>query len=413
VIAVCLYLQVHQPWRLKKYDYFDVGRDHDYFDDAANGEIARRVARRCYRPAASLLAALLERHSSFAVSLSFSGCVLDQLARFAPEALDGFRELSLLPRVEILAETSHHSLASLVSLRELREQVAAHSRKIQAILGRQPRVFRNTELIYSDDVARFAETAGFTAILADGVPPLLGAGASSPRHVYRAATPGGLPLLLRDFRMSDDIAFRFSDRSWAEYPLTAEKYERWVAGSRGDVLSLFMDFETFGEHQRAETGIFDFFEDWVARHVARGGKFLTVSEAVAAAPLSGRLSSPGFVSWADEARDVSAWQGNELQRDALSRLFALENAARASKSETALEDFRRLTTSDHFYYMATKRRSDAAVHEYFSPWETPYDAYMAFRHVLTDLERRLPSLPSGSRRTAARTRGSVPPEIPL
>lgn len=396
MFPVCLYFQVHQPWRLRRYDYFDVGRDHAYFDEAGNRDILERVAARCYRPATALLSTLLSRHPDFGVAFSFSGCVLDQLAAYAPDALADFRRLAASPRVEILAETSHHSLASLGSGRELARQVDLHRKTIRSLFGREPRVFRNTELIYSDGVARFAEEAGFSAILADGVPPLLDAGAGSPRHVYRAATPDGLPLLLRDFRMSDDVAFRFSDRSWADHPLTAEKYDAWVAGAEGEVLPLFMDFETFGEHQRRETGIFEFFEVWAERHIARGGSFVTPSEAVENIPAAGTLSSPAFLSWADEARDLSAWQGNELQRDALARLFALEDRVHASSSDEVLEDFRRLSTSDHFYYMATKRSADGNVHEYFSPWETPYDAYMVYRHVLSDLERRLP--PAAARR---------------
>jgi len=403
MIPVCLYFQVHQPWLLRRYDYFDVGRGHRYFDETANREILERVARRCYRPAARLLGDLLDRYSSFAVSLSLSGCVLEQLAAWAPEALRGFQDLAASPRVEILAETSHHSLTSLEprSLDEFRRQVALHRRTVREVFGREPRVFRNTELIFSDRVARFAEEEGFSAILADGVSPLLDLATQSPRHVYRAATPGGLPILLRDFRMSDDVAFRFSDRSWSEYPLTAEKYDGWVSEAPGEVLSLFMDFETLGEHQRRETGIFEFFEAWVGRQAGRGA-FVTPSEAVERIPARGPLSSPGFLSWADEARDLSAWQGNELQRDALARLFAMEPAVLAAASDSALEDFRRLTTSDHFYYMATKRAADGNVHEYFSPWETPYDAYMAFRHVLADLERRV-ALP-GPRRPRARAR---------
>jgi len=415
VIPVCLYLQVHQPWRLNRYDYFDVGGGRGYFDDAANREIARRVAERSYVPTARMLARLLDRHPEFAVALSFSVCVLDQLASFAPDCLEAFRELSSRGRVEILAETSHHSLLSVFPSPEAREeladQVTLHGRKIHELFGRQPRIFRNTELIYSDAVARFAEDAGFAAILADGVRPLAEPGTADARRVRRAATPGGLPVMLRDYRMSDDIAFRFSDHSSVEHPLSADKYSAWVAGAEGDVLPLFMDFETFGEHQREETGIFEFFEEWVDRHVASGGVFVTPSDAVEAG--RARLNagppvvSPDFLSWADEERDLSAWQGNELQRDALDGLLALQGRVRAWAASGSpegcalLETYRRLTTSDHFYYMATKGRADSTVHEYFSPWETPYDAYMAYRHVLADVDGRLPTAESLGRRDAS------------
>jgi alpha-amylase len=241
-------------------------------------------------------------------------------------------------------------------------------------------------------------------VLADGVETLLSG--RSPRHLYRAATPAGLPLLLRDYRLSDDIAFRFSHRTWSEWPLTAEKFDRWVSRLTGDVLSLFMDFETFGEHQWKETGIFEFFEGWVDRRLShRGATFLTPSQAIQRLPRREVLSTPRTISWADEARDLSAWQGNDLQKDALKRLFALEPRVRAEDSEERLRDFRRLSTSDHFYYMATKSYGDGDVHAYFSPYESPYEAYIAYMHVLSDLERRLPrrgrGLPADASRPAA------------
>ena len=393
MIPVCLYFQVHQPYRLRRYNYFDVGREHRYFDETVNRDLLRRVCDRSYLPATAMLRRLLERHPRFAVSFSISGCVLRQLEAWAPETREAFRRLSGSPpgsdeRVEFLAETSHHSLAWLASFEEFSDQVELHRRWIAETFGCAPRVFRNTELIYSDALAAQLEQKGFAGVLADGVEPLTGP--LSPRHVYRASTPGGLPLLLRDYRLSDDVAFRFSNRSWSEWPLTAEKYDRWVSRAEGEVLSLFMDFETFGEHQWKETGIFEFFEEWVDRHLSReGAEFVTPSQAIARLPHRDLLSTPRTISWADEARDLSAWQGNDLQRDALKRLFSLEARVRASGSAELQEDFRRLTTSDHFYYMATKSSADAEVHAYFSPYESPYEAYIALMHVLSDLERRL------------------------
>ena len=398
MIPVCLYFQVHQPWRLRRYNYFDVGREHRYFDEAANQSLLRRVSERCYLPATAMLARLLERHPRFAVSFSISGCLLEQLDHWAPDVREAFRRLAAFPaeRVEFLAETSHHSLAWLASKEEFAEQVEIHRRAVAGAFRREPTTFRNTELIYSDALAAFLEEKGFRGVLADGVEPLTGP--RSPRHVYRASTPKGLPLLLRDFRLSDDIAFRFSNRSWSEWPLTAEKYDRWVTRAGGEVLSLFMDFETFGEHQWKESGIFEFFEAWVDRHLShRGGQFLTPAQAIAKLPHRDLLSARRTISWADEARDVSAWQGNDLQRDALKKLFSLEARVRASDSPELRSDFRRLTTSDHFYYMATKSSADAEVHAYFSPYESPYEAYIALMHVLSDLERRLPR---ASRRVA-------------
>jgi alpha-amylase len=395
MIPVCLYFQVHQPWRLRRYNYFDVGREHRYFDEAGNRELLEKVCERSYRPATAMLERLLERHPGFAVSFSLSGCLLEQLTLWAPDVRETFARLSETRRVEFLAETSHHSLAWLASKEEFAEQVELHGRAITEAFGQTPRVFRNTELIYSDALAAFLEEKGYLGVLADGVAPLTGP--RSPRHVYRAATPAGLPLLLRDYRLSDDVAFRFSNRSWSEWPLTAEKYDRWISETEGEVLSLFMDFETFGEHQWKETGIFDFFEAWVERHLGhtgRGGqaaaRFLTPSQAIEQLPHRDTLSSVRAISWADEARDLSAWQGNDLQRDALQRLFALEARVRASGAADFVSDFRRLTTSDHYYYMATKSAADDDVHAYFSPYESPYEAYIALMHVLSDLERRLP-----------------------
>ena len=389
MIPVCLYFQVHQPYRLRRYNYFDVGREHRYFDAAQNGELLQRVGERCYAPATSMIQRLLERHPRFAVSFSLSGCLLQQLRDYAPELRDAFARLAATGRVEFLAETSHHSLAWLASTDEFVDQVNLHRRRIAEDFGAEPRVFRNTELIYSDALAALIERMGFRGVLADGVEPLLGGRA--PHHLYRAATPDALALLLRDYRLSDDIAFRFTDRAWAEWPLTPEKYERWIAGLDGEILSLFMDLETFGEHQPAESGIFEFFEAWVDRRLRNPrAVFLTPSQAIEALPRREVLSASRPISWADEARDLSAWQGNDLQRDALSKLFALETRVKSSASEELLRDFRRLSTSDHFYYMATKSQADGDVHAYFSPYDSPYEAYIAYMHVVSDLERRLP-----------------------
>jgi alpha-amylase len=389
MIPVCLYFQVHQPYRLKRYNYFDVGRDHDYFDETENRRLIRRVADKCYGPATAMLERLLARHPRFAVSFSLSGCLLQQLRDQVPAVLETFRRLGQTQRVEFLSETSHHSLAWLASPEEFAAQVDLHRKRVREELGCEPTVFRNTELIYSDELACFLEARGYRGVLADGVEALLAN--RSPHAVYRAATPHGLPLLLRDYRMSDDIAFRFSNRRWSEYPLTAEKYNGWVRGISGEVLSLFMDFETFGEHQWSDTGIFAFFEAWVELYLSDpAARFLTPSQAIGELPARDVLSAPRLLSWADQARDLSAWQGNELQRDALRRLFALESRVKATGSETLLRDFRRLTTSDHFYYMATASSSDGEVHAYFSPYDSPYEAYMGFMHIVSDMERRLP-----------------------
>jgi alpha-amylase len=384
---ICLYFQAHQPWRLKRYNYFQVGRDHRYFDEEANRALLERINAKCYLPATEMLSDLLARHPGFAVAFSVSGSLIEQFAAYGSGPLESFRRLASNPRVEFLAETSHHSLAFLASRREFLDQVALHRRMLRENFGVEPRVFRNTELIYSDELALAVEEAGYAGVLADGVEEMLHGRA--PHHVFRAATPGGLPLLLRDYRLSDDIAFRFSNKAWSEFPLTPEKYDRWVRGVRGEVLCLFMDFETFGEHHWKEGGIFDFFREWVARHLERAGtEFVTPSEAIRRSPPGEVLSAPRPISWADDARDVSAWLGNDIQRDALRALFALEGRVKASASAELVADFRRLSTSDHFYYMATKAAADGQVHAYFSPYESPFDAYIAYMHILADMERR-------------------------
>jgi alpha-amylase len=387
---ICLYFQAHQPYRLRRFNYFDVGRQRDYFDVDKDAMILGRVAEKCYRPATALFEELTRKHGErFAVSFSFSGTLLEQLRDHEADVLEGFRRLVAMGRVEILSETYFHSLAWLVSRNEFVAQVAAHRELARRLFGKAPRVFRNTELIYSDELARFIEELGYDAILADGVAPLLRG--RSPDTVYRPEGTRSIRLLLRNYPLSDDIAFRFGDRRWEDWPLTAEKYVAWLekTSDHADLINLFLDLETLGEHHPAEGGIFQFLREVADAVIERGGRFVTPSEAVAAIPVRDALSCPRTISWADEERDLSAWQGNELQRDALRALFALERAARTTRSADLLRNWRKLTTSDHFYYMSTKHFADGEVHRYFSPYESPYEAYIATMHVLSDLERRL------------------------
>jgi alpha-amylase len=400
---ICIYFQVHQPFRLRRYDYFDVGRSHHYFDEQKDRQILDRIAEKCYRPATKMLARLVRRHGEkFAVGFSLSGTVLEQLRDGEPDVLQNFRRLSGTGRAEFLSETYYHSLAWLSSHEEFAAQISRHRDLVERLFGKLPRVFRNTELIYSNDLARYIEELGYEAILADGVEPLLGD--RSPDFLYRSAGTAQMRLLLRNYRLSDDIAFRFGNRGWQDYPLTAEKYVRWLKDlePHSEIINLFMDFETFGEHQWKETGIFQFFEAFVDLYIARGGKFLTPSEVASGLEPRGELSAPRILSWADEDRDLSAWQGNDLQQDALNALFRIEAAVKASGSKDLLSDWRRLSTSDHFYYMSTKYFADGDVHKYFNPWESPYEAYMTFMHVLSDVERR------AERKTRARPSRDVP-----
>jgi alpha-amylase len=390
VTDVVLYFQVHQPWRLSRYTYFDIGRSDRWFDDAENARLCRRVAERCYVPATATIARLVERtEGAFRCAFSVSGTAIDQMERYAPEALDAFRALAASPSVEFLGETSHHSLAHAADEEEFRRQIEAHRRAVLRVFGREPETFRNTELALEDSVARVAEDLGYRATLGEGASRLLGR--RSPHRVYRVRGCRRLRLLLRHYRLSDDIAFRFGARDWQEWPLSPAKFARWLAGvpRRAQVVGLFLDFETLGEHQPASTGIFQFLEDLpgaVAAH--RSLRFATPSEASRRAPAPAALSIPEAVTWADAERDLSAWLGNSMQRAAHEALYDLLPAVRRTRDPDLLERWRRLSTSDHFYYMCTKWASDGDVHRYFSPYPTPHDAHLNFMNVLDDLARR-------------------------
>jgi alpha-amylase len=392
--AIVFYFQVHQPFRLRRYSFFDIGHSHEYFDDAENARILRRVSEKCYVPMTSLLRRLVgEWGDRFRCAFSISGTALDQLERWAPEALDGFRSLAASGNVEFLAETSHHSLACLYDEEEFESQVRAHARRIQQLFGVLPTTFRNTELVCSNRIARLAEGLGMRGILGEGADHLLGW--RSPHYVYRPESCERIKLLLRSYRLADDIAFRFSNRGWSAWPLSAEKFAHWLhtAADGGDLVGLFMDFETFGEHQWADTGIFDFFANLPQALLAHPGfRFATPGEVIAACDPVARMDLPHPVSWADAERDLTAWLGNPMQRAASEALYALARTARraASAGRTdLLEAWRRLTTSDHVYYMCTKWFSDGDVHKYFSPFASPHDAFITFMNALDDCARCL------------------------
>jgi alpha-amylase len=385
VTSVVLYAQVHQPWRIRPYSALEVGASDRWFDDRSNRRILRRVAERCYVPATRALRDLVDRHDgAFRCALSLSGTVLAQMERWAPSALASFRRLVRTGCVEVLAETSHHSLASIGDEAELVRQVRAHAAVVEATFGRRPTTFRNTELILDNGIARVAERLGFSCVLAEGADRLLRG--RSPHVVYRVAGTQRIRCLLRDHRPSDDVAFRFSDG------LTAERFADGLAAAPdADVVGLFLDFETFGEHRPASSGILAFLDRFPAEALARGLAFATPSEAALRHAPRGTLDARRPFSWADTERDVSAWLGNPMQRAAHAAIHALGPAARREgrRRPHLLERWRRLTTSDHFYYMATKWAADGDVHTYFSPWASPHDAYVAYMHVLQDLAGRL------------------------
>lgn len=391
--SVCIYLQIHQPYRVKRYGLFDIGRDHAYFDgddetDLNNRRVLRKVAEKSYLPTARLLARLLQQHPAFRFSVSFSGIALEQLERDAPEVIMLFQDMVQTGRLEILGETYYHSLAFFFSRTEFERQVRKHAELIERLFGVSPRVFRNTELSYTNALGTWADERGYAGILAEGWDPILGG--RSPNYVYRPPGARRTKLLLKNYRLSDDVAFRFSSRAWSEWPLTTEKYGAWMGAEGGDTVNLFMDYETFGEHQWEDTGIFHFLEALPGELLKNPGlTFMTPSLVIAAHPDRDVVDVPGVTTWADTDRDLTAWLGNELQHAAIGTLYGLEARVRATGDPQLLEDWRRLQTSDHFYYMCTKWAEDGDVHAYFSPYGTPYEAHNTFMHALKDLEWRL------------------------
>ena len=371
--SICLYFQVHQPTRLRQYRFFDIGKDSHYYDDFANRTILRRVAQKCYLPMNELLLeAIGKSKGKFKVAFSISGSALEQFDRYAPEVLESFRKLAATGCVEFLCETYYHSLASLAAPSEFIHQVEKHKKHVQDALGVVPTAFRNTELIYSDDIARQVYDLGFKTMLTEGA-----------RHILAESQPK-LKLLLRNYGLSDDLAFRFSDKGWKEWPLTAEKYVGWLAEAEGDIINLFMDYETFGEHQKAESGIFDFMRALPSQALAAGLSFVTPSQATKNVKPVASLSVPDPISWADEERDLSAWLGNELQQDAYNKLYRQTEKLALIGDPELWADFGHLQESDHLYYMCTKFFSDGEIHKRFSPYETPYEAFINYMNVLSD-----------------------------
>ena len=389
--SVCFYFQVHQPYRLRHYTFFDIGRNHFYEDEDANCDILLKVARKSYLPMNRLLLEQIQRGKGrFKVAFSLTGTVLTQFEAWAPEVIRSFQDLAETGCVEFLSETDAHSLAFQTSQQEFCEQVRAHDARIEALFGQKPRVFRNTELIYNNDLANLIEHMGYEAILAEGADQILGW--RSPNFVYQPSTCLDLKLLLKNYRLSDDIAFRFSNHEWPEFPLTAEKFASWAHASNaaGEVINLFMDYETFGEHQGEGTGIFQFMQalpDCVLSHP--DFDFRTPTEVARTMASMARLDVPLFISWADAERDLTAWLGNDMQNDAIEALYKLESRVKATKNPDLLWTWRRLQTSDHFYYMCTKWFADGDVHKYFNPYSSPYDAYINYMNVLADFELTL------------------------
>jgi len=405
--TLCLYFQVHQPIRLRKYHFFDIGKNSDYYDDFANRTLTRKIAERCYLPANRMMLDLIKKYGkNFKVSFSITGLAIEQFQMYAPEVIDSFKELAATGSVEFLAETYSHSLACLEDEKEFRQQVKRHSALLKDLLGVKPVTFRNTELVYSDEIGEMVAKMGYTTMLTEGARHILGW--KSPNYVYTNSINPKLKLLLKNFRLSDDIAFRFSDQTWDQWPLTADKYAAWLNSADGEIVNLFMDYETLGEHQGVETGIFDFFAA-LPEQVLRSTdfEFLTPREAAVKHQPIAPLHVPYPISWADEERDLTAWLGNELQNEAFEELYKTGNKVYTLKDEALLRDFDRLQASDHFYYMCTKLFSDGAIHQYFTPYDTPYEAFINYMNVLSDFILRVDQAVSKAQK-AEKTKPQVP-----
>jgi alpha-amylase len=387
--SVCFYFQVHQPIRLRHYTVFD--NNDQYFDDFKNASVCRKVANKCYLPANRLILDLIRRFDGrFKVAYSITGVLLEQLQRYSPEVVSTFDALAQSGCVEFLAETYYHSLSFLYSRDEFIEQINKHSETIKRFFGQTPRVFRNTELIYNNDLACLISSMGrFDAIITEGADHILGT--RSPNFLYQPKSCDNVKLLLKNYALSDDIAFRFSNRSWPEWPLTAEKFAGWISriNGNGNVVNLFMDYETFGEHQWEDTGIFNF-----VRHLPEkilqhpDNNFKTPSEVAQSFPTVDIVDVPHIISWADTERDLSAWLGNAMQSSAIHELYRLERNVKSTNDEKIIGDWRKLQASDHFYYMCTKYFADGDVHKYFNPYDSPYDSYINFMNVLDNLQSR-------------------------
>ena len=387
--TLCLYFQVHQPIRLRKYHFFDIGKYSDYYDDFANRSFTKKIAERCYLPANRVLLELIKKYGkNFKVAFSITGLAIEQFRKYAPEVIDSFKALAGTGCVEFLAETYSHSLACLVDETEFKHQVKRHADLMKELFGMKPVTFRNTELVYSDEIGEMEAKMGYTTMLTEGARHILGW--KSPNYLYTNSINPKLKLLLKNFRLSDDIAFRFSDRQWDQWPLTAEKYVSWLDAADGEIVNLFMDYETFGEHQNAETGIFDFLAALPGQvFSASDFEFLTPKEAAAKHQPVAPLHVPYPISWADEERDLTAWLGNELQNEAFEELYKVRDKVNALKDESLTHDYNCLQASDHFYYMCTKLFADGDIHRYFTPYDTPYEAFINYMNVLSDFILRV------------------------
>jgi alpha-amylase len=391
--SVCFYFEVHQPMRLNRFSVFNIGEKNEsfstYFNDKLNQQIFEKVAKKCYLPTNNLLLDLIrEFGGKFRISFSITGTFVEYCERFVPEVLDSFKDLYNTGAVDLIEETYFHSLSSLFdSLDEFEDQVKMHNQMIKRIFGYKPKVFRNTEAIYDNRIAKKIEELGYKGIITEGTEKILGW--RSPNFLYKPINVN-LKVLLRNYKLSDDVGFRFSARDWPGFPLTADKYAHWMSHCEGDIINLFMDYETFGEHQWTETGIFDFIKNLPGEVLRQGNlDFITVSEAIERYETIGNIDVPWAISWADEDRDVSTWLGNDMQIACFNELKNIGQKLKDHGNNDLLHAWRLLQTSDHLYYVSTKGYEDGNVHAYFSPYDAPYDGFINFMNILQDFKHKV------------------------
>lgn len=396
--SICLFFQVHQPFRHRRYRFFDIGNDHYYYDDYANETIMRKIADKSYLPTNKLLLKLLKNmNGKFKVAFSITGVALEQFELYAPEVIDSFQELVKTGYVEFLSETYSHSLSSLKNKAVFEEQVKLHDQKIFDLFEQKPKVFRNTEMIYSDDIGAQVYQLGYKGMLTEGARHILGW--KSPNFLYVNAHNPRLKVLMRNFKLSDDISFRFSNTNWSEFPLTAEKFTGWLKklDPKEEVVNLFLSYESFGERQPEESGIFSFLEHWVQQVVKEKSlRFSTPSEVIEQLQPISVVSVPHPISWADEERDLTAWLGNEMQKEAFEKLYALSQRMAVCTNPELKKDWNYLQVSDHFYYMSTKLLSGGEAHSYVNPFDSPYEAFINYMNVLSDFKMRLNAITPGN-----------------
>ena len=391
--SVCLYFEVHQPMRLNHFSTFKIGANHDqssdYFDQKLNQDIFEKVAKKCYLPTNKILLEMINRYDGkFRVSFSLTGTFIEYCERYMPSVLDSFKELFKTGSVDLIEETYYHSLSSMYDdLDEFEKQIEMHRKKIKKIFNYKPTIFRNTETIYDNRIARKITELGYKGIITEGADKILGG--RSPNYLYKPVNTD-INVLLRNYKLSDDIGFRFSTHNWSEFPLTADKYAQWLSRCEGDLINLFIDYETFGEHQWTETGIFEFLKHLPGEVLKHNHlDFVTVSEAVERYKPVGEIDAPWAISWADDDRNVSTWLGNDMQKACFNELTTIGRKLKEKSTERLLKTWRRLQTSDHLYYCSTKGLADGDVHAYFSPYDNPYEGFMNYMNILQDLKQRV------------------------